>query len=482
MYDLVIIGAGVTGCCIAREISRYQINACVIEKGDDVASGTSKANTGVIHTGLEAEPGTLMAKLCVRGNELMYKWAEDLEFPAEKNGKLIVCTHEEDMPLLEKQLSNAQANHVPDCEILDREEVLRREPNLTERTVAALWAPTGGIVCPFNLAVAAAENACVNGMEFRFETEAYDIEKTEYGYLIHTSKGDIQTKAIANAAGLYADKFHNMVSENKIHITARKGEYIFFDKSIGTIFNTTVVPLPGKMGKGIAASYTINGNFFIGPTATDIDDADKEALHTTAPILEKLKEMAASDQYLTRNPLPLNKVITSFAGARAHEDHHEFIVQELEDAEYFFDAAGIESPGLTSSPAIGEMLSGIIAKKMNLTKKETFVEKRKGFVKFHDLPDEEKARLIKENPLYGNVVCRCELVTEAQIVDAIRRPVGARSLDAVKRRVRAGMGRCQGGFCTPKTMNILSRELGIPMTEITKKGGNSKMLTGLVKE
>lgn len=479
MYDLVIIGAGVTGCCIARELSRYKINALVIEKGDDVASGTSKANTGVIHTGLEANPGSLMAKLCVRGNELMYQWAEELEFPAEKNGKLIVCTHEEDMPLLNEQLEHANANGVPGCVIIGREELLKREPNLTDRAVAALWAPTGGIVCPFNLAVAAGENACVNGIKFQFETEASNIEKTEYGYQIETNKGTIETKAVVNAAGLYADKFHNMVSKNKIHITARKGEYIFFDKSIGTIFNTTVVPLPGKMGKGIAASYTINGNFFIGPTATDVED--KEELNTTKGILDQLTDMAQSNNHLTKNPLPLNKIITSFAGARAHEDNHEFIVKELEDAEYFFDAAGIESPGLTSSPAIGEMLSGIIAKKMHLEKKENFISRRKGFVKFSDLSDEEKEKLIKENPMYGNVVCRCELVTEGQIVDAIHRPIPATSLDAVKRRVRAGMGRCQGGFCTPKTMHILARELGVDMDQITKKGGNSYMLTGKVK-
>lgn len=442
MYDLIIIGAGVSGCCIAREISRYKIKACVIEKGDDVASGTSKANTGVIHTGLEAPPGSLMAELCVRGNELMYEWAKDLNFPAEKNGKLIVCTHEEDMPLLYEQLEHANANGVPECEILDREEVLKREPNLTDRTVAALWAPTGGIVCPFNLAIAAGENAIMNGVEFQFETEASSIEKAKDGYIIHTNKGDMETKAIVNAAGLYADVFHNMVSENKIHITARKGEYLFFDKSVGTIFNTTVVPLPGKMGKGIAAS----------------------------------------DGYLTRFPLPLNKVITSFAGARAHEDHHEFIVQELEDAPNFFDAAGIESPGLTSSPAIGERLAKIISEKMHLEKKETFNPKRAGFVRFNEISDEEREKLIEENPLYGNVICRCELVTEGQIVDAINRPIGARSVDAVKRRVRAGMGRCQGGFCTPKVMSILSRELGIDMTEVTKKGGNSQMVTGRVKE
>ena len=313
-----------------------------------------------------------------------------------------------------------------------------------------------------------------------FDKEVKELKKTEDIWEVHTNQGVFKTKYVVNAAGVYADKFHNMVSENKIHITARKGEYLFFDKSVGTIFNTTVVPLPGKMGKGIAASYTINGNFFIGPTATDVED--KEGLNTTAEILDKLKEMAASDGYLTRFPLPLNKVITSFAGARAHEDHHEFIVQELEDAPNFFDAAGIESPGLTSSPAIGERLAKIISEKMHLEKKETFNPKRAGFVRFNEISDEEREKLIEENPLYGNVICRCELVTEGQIVDAINRPIGARSVDAVKRRVRAGMGRCQGGFCTPKVMSILSRELGIDMTEVTKKGGNSQMVTGRVKE
>lgn len=480
MYDLVIIGAGVSGCCIAREISRYKIKACVIEKGDDVASGTSKANTGVIHTGLEAPPGSLMARLCVRGNALMYEWAKELDFPARKNGKLIVCTHEEDLPLLKEQLDHAIANGVPGCEIIGREELMKREPNLTENAVAALWAPTGGIVCPFNLAIAAGENAVVNGVEFRFETEASDIIKTEKGYRIKTNRGDIETKAVVNAAGLYADKFHNMVSREKIHITPRKGEYIFFDQSVGTIFNTTVVPLPGKMGKGIAASYTINGNFFIGPTATDIED--KEGLNTTGEILDKLKAMAGPDRVLTKDPLPLNKIITSFAGARAHEDHHEFIVKELEDAPYFFDAAGIESPGLTSAPAIGECLSQIIARRMHLEKKDDFQSTRKGFVPFSTLSDEEKEECIRNNPLYGNIICRCETVTEGQIVDAVHRPIPATSVDAVKRRVRAGMGRCQGGFCQPKVMHIIARELAVDMMKITKKGGKSFMLTGRTGE
>lgn len=480
MLDLVIIGAGVTGCCIAREISKYALKALVIEKGDDVASGTSKANTGVIHTGLEADPGSLMAKLCVEGNRMLYELAQELDFPVKKNGKFIVCTNEEDLPKLSEQLAHAQQNGVPGAKILSKEEVLAKEPNLTHKTVAALWAPTGGVICPFNLAIAMGENASVNGVDFKFETEALDIIKEDGFYTIKTNHGDIQTKAIVNAAGVYADKFHNMVSKNKIHITPRKGEYIFFDKSLGTIFNATVVPLPGKMGKGIAASQTIHGNFFVGPTAADVKD--RESFQTTQEVLDSLKAMTRQDNFLYKGQLPLNKVITSFVGLRAHEDHHEFIVEEVADAEYFFDAAGIESPGLTSSPAIGLMLADIIADRMQLVKKENFVAKRKGVVKFENLSFEEKQKLIAKKPAYGNIVCRCEMITEGEIIDAIHRPIGAKSMDAIKRRTRAGMGRCQAGFCTPKTMEILAKALGVKMTEITKKGGNSKLLVSCDKE
>ena len=480
MYDVIIIGSGVSGSAAARELSRYKAKVCVLEKEEDVCCGTSKANSGIVHAGYDAKEGSLMAKLNVRGNAMMEQLSKELDFPFQRVGSLVICLREEDMDKLQALYDRGVANGVPGLQILNREEVLEMEPNIVDNVYAALYAPSAGIVCPFGLNIAMAENACENGVEFKFDTKVQRLEKKDDIWEIHTNQGVFKTKYVVNAAGVYADKFHNMVSENKIHITARKGEYLFFDKSVGTIFNTTVVPLPGKMGKGIAASYTINGNFFIGPTATDVED--KEGLNTTAEILDKLKEMAASDGYLTRFPLPLNKVITSFAGARAHEDHHEFIVQELEDAPNFFDAAGIESPGLTSSPAIGERLAKIISEKMHLEKKETFNPKRAGFVRFNEISDEEREKLIEENPLYGNVICRCELVTEGQIVDAINRPIGARSVDAVKRRVRAGMGRCQGGFCSPKVMSILSRELGIDMTEVTKKGGNSQMVTGHVKE
>ncbi|MEG1619570.1 MAG: NAD(P)/FAD-dependent oxidoreductase [Eubacterium sp.] len=479
MYDVVIIGAGVTGCCIARELSKYNVSACVIEKGDDVASGTSKGNSGVIHSGFDAKPGTLMATLNVEGNKLMWQRAKELDFPVKQNGALVVCTVKSERHKLDILLEQAKKNGVPGVKILERDEVLKMEPNLTDETVAALYAPTGGVICPFNLAIAMAENANVNGIDFKFETEAKDIQKNENGYRIITNQELFETKAVINAAGVYADVFHNMVSKKKIHITARKGEYLLFDKGIGPIFSNTIFPLPGAMGKGILTSPTIHGNLYVGPSANDVED--KESTNTTQAVLDDLTEKNLTN-YLCKIKLPMSKVITAFSGLRAHEDNHEFIVEEVADAPFFFDAAGIESPGLTSSPAIGVHLAECVSKRMNLKEKTNFIATRKGITKFENLSKDEKKKQIAKNPAYGTIVCRCEMITEGEILEAIHRPLGARSMDSIKRRTRAGMGRCQAGFCTPKTMQILARELGISMTEITKKGGVSKLLVGKNKE
>ena len=479
MYDIIVIGAGVVGTCIARELSKYQADVCVIDKADDVASGTSKANSGIVHAGYDCKPGTLMAKLNVRGNELLYQLAEELDFPIKKNGSLIVCTIESERGKLDVLLDQANKNGVPDARIVERDELLKMEPNLSPNAVAALYVPTGGIICPFNLAIAMGENAAVNGVEFKFETEVKNIVKKDGYYELDTNKGPLEAKIVVNAAGVYADVMHNMVSEKKMKIVARKGEYLLMDKELGNYFHATIFPLPGPMGKGVLTAPTIHGNMFVGPSATDIED--KEGVNTTQEIIDDLVQKASAS-HLTKDRLPMNKVITSFAGLRAHEEHHEFIVEEVADAPGFFDAAGIESPGLTSSPAIAEMMVGLIEDKYNFPKKDNFIAKRKGIVHMEDLSIEEKNEMIKKNPQYGNIVCRCEMVTEGEIVDAINRPLGARSLDAIKRRTRQGMGRCQAGFCTPRTMEILSRELGIPMTEITKKGEGSNMLVGKIKE
>lgn len=476
MYDVVIIGAGVSGSASARELSRYKLNACVIEKTEDVCSGTSKANSGIVHAGFDAPEGSLMAKLNVEGNLMMEELSKELDFPFKKNGSLVICLSEEDMPKLKELYDRGIRNGVKELKILNKEEVLELEPNITDDVYAALYAPTGGIVCPFGLNIALAENANTNGIEFRFNTEAQDIEKIDGGFIIKTNQGDIKTKYIVNAAGVYADKFHNMVSQNKINITARKGEYCLLDKTAGNHVSRTIFALPGKMGKGVLVSPTAHGNLIVGPTSTDIDD--KEGVNTTR---EGLDTVIGKSSMNVKN-IPMRQVITSFSGLRAHEDNHEFIIKELEDAKGFIDCAGIESPGLTSSLAIGKMVADILKEKLNLEENPNFVGTRKGILDPNTLSLEERNQLIKEQPAYGNIICRCEMITEGEIIDAIRRPLGAKSLDGVKRRTRAGMGRCQAGFCSPKTMEILERELSISMFDITKAGGESNMVLGLVKD
>lgn len=476
MYDVIIIGAGVSGAATARELSRYKVNACVIEKEEDVCCGTSKANSAIVHAGYDAATGSLMAKLNVRGNQMMEQLAKDLDFPFKKNGSLVVCLHEEDMPNLQALYDRGVANGVKDLRILNREELRAMEPNISDDAYAALYAPTAGIVCPFNLNIAMAENACVNGVEFKFDTEVTGLHPIEGGWAIETNQGTFETKYVVNAAGIYADKLHNMVSAKKIHITPRRGDYCLLDKTAGNLVSKTIFALPGKFGKGILVAPTVHGNLILGPTAIDIED--KEGTNTTR---EGLDQVIAKCGMNVKN-IPMRSVITSFAGLRAHEDGHEFLIGELEDAPGFIDCAGIESPGLTSSPAIGEMVAEILREKLNLEKNENFVATRKGVLDPDALSKEERIELIRKNPAYGNIICRCEMITEGEILDAIHRPLGAKSLDGVKRRTRAGMGRCQAGFCSPRTMEILARERHVSMFDITKSGGDSKIVVGTNKD
>lgn len=476
MYDVVIVGGGVSGAAIARELSRYHAKVCLMEKEEDVCSGTSKANSAIIHAGYDAVPGTLKAKLNVRGNEMMGTLAKELDFSFKRNGSLVICQNKEDMPALEKLYHRGIENGVKELQILKREDVLAMEPNIADDVYAALYAPTGGIVCPFGLNIALAENAYMNGVEFRFHTEVQNIKKIRDGFELHTNQGKFEAKYVVNAAGVYADKIHNMVSEKKLHIIPRAGEYCLMDKETGDHVSKTVFTLPGKLGKGILVTPTIHGNLLIGPTAVNIDD--KEGTNTTREGLRQVMEKAA----LSVKNLPSSRIITSFAGLRAHEEQDDFIIGEVEDAEGFIDCAGIESPGLTSCPAIGEMVAEIIRDKMGLQEKDDFIPTRKGILNPSELSKEERTALIKEKPAYGNIICRCEMVTEGEIIDAITRPLGARSIDGIKRRTRAGMGRCQAGFCLPGTMEILAREGKISMFDITKSGRDSKLLVGTNKD
>lgn len=472
-YDVAIVGGGVIGSAIARELSRYQLKTCLIERTEDVCSGTSKANSAIVHAGFDAAAGSMMAKMNVEGNRLMGQLAKDLDVPFRRNGSLVLCFSEEDMPNLQALYERGVTNGVPDLKIISGDEVRAMEPNITDEVAAALYAPTGGIVCPFNLTIALAENACDNGVEFKFLSDVTDIRKMDIGYeIIIRDQEPVTTKYVVNAAGVYADKIHNMVSEKKITITPRKGDYCLLDQEAGHHVDKTIFQLPGKYGKGILVTPTIHGNLLLGPTATDIED--KEGTYTTAA---ELAEVTSKSARGVKN-IPYRQVITSFSGLRAHEASHEFILGQPEDAPGFFDAAGIESPGLSSAPAIGVYLAEMIAKCAGAQKKDHFIATRKGIPHVAAMDKEARAALIKERPDYGTIVCRCESVSEGEIVDSIRRTLGARSLDGIKRRVRQGMGRCQAGFCTPRTMEILSRETGIPMEEICKNQPGSELLTG----
>ena len=476
MYDVIIIGAGVTGCAVARYLSRYQGSALVLERAEDVCCGTSKANSAIIHAGFDAAHGSLMAKMNVQGNRMLPELAKELDFPFRMNGSLVVCMSEEDMPRLRALYENGVKNGVEGLEIVDAQRLHELEPNVSKNAVAALWAPTGGIVCPFNMTLALAENANANGVDFRFNTKVTGFTRGEEGWTVHTEQGDFQTRYVVNAAGVYADVLHNMVSARKLHITPRRGDYCLLDRQVGGFVSHTVFQLPGKLGKGVLVSPTVHGNIIVGPTAIDIEDRD--GTNTTAAGLEELIAKAG----ISVDNLPIRQTITSFAGLRAHEDHHEFVIGEAEDAPGFVDCAGIESPGLTSAPAIGLTVAELLREKLGLRKKEDFIATRKGLLDPKSLTKEAYQALIRENPAYGQIICRCEQVTEGEIIDAIRRPLGARSLDGVKRRTRAGMGRCQAGFCSPRVLEILARELGVSQAEITKCGGASRLIVGVNKD
>ena len=476
MYDVAIVGAGVTGSAIARELAKYKVSACVIERDEDVCTGTSKANSAIVHAGFDAKPGSLKAEMNVKGNAMMDQLSKDLDFPFKRNGSLVVCTKDQDPADLEKLAEQGKVNGVPDIKILSREEVLEMEPNIADDVVAALYAPTGAIVCPFHLTMALAENAADNGVEFFLNTEVKTIKKVDDHFVIETNNQTIDAKTVVNAAGVYADELNNQVSANKIEIIARRGQYMLLDKSVGNHVTHTVFQLPSKMGKGVLVTPTVHGNLLVGPTAEDVDN--KEGVNTT---MEGLDSLASTCSLSVKN-VPLRQVITSFAGLRAHDTLGDFIIGEAEDCEGFFNAAGIESPGLSSAPAIGELVATQVATKLGLEKNPDFNGIRKGILNPANLSIEERNALIKENPAYGQIICRCESVSEGEILDAIHRTLGARSLDGVKRRTRAGMGRCQSGFCSPKVMEILEREVPMSMFDVTKNGGSSKFVCGYNKK
>lgn len=477
-YDVIIIGAGVTGCSAAYALSRYPLKTCVLEKEEDVCTGASKANSAIVHAGYDARPGSLMARYNLRGSERMESLCRELDVPYRRNGSLVLCFEEARRGDVEELLERGRKNGVRDLRIVEQAELRTLEPAVSPEGVCALFAPTGAIVDPFELTAALAEGAAMNGCGFAFNAPVLSAESVPGGWQVRTPDRTFTARCVVNAAGVYADTLSNSVSAERHEIRARRGEYCLLDKTAGGLVSHTLFTLPDEKGKGILVTPTVHGNLLTGPTADDVSEKDGTA--TTA---DGLARVAAAARRSVPG-IPMNKVITSFAGLRAHDasrEEKDFTVGFAPGAPGFYNLLGIESPGLTSAPALGEQAAQDVAAYLGAAPDPNFRPGRPPVVRPGEMSFEERQALCQRDGAYGAIVCRCEQVSEGEIRDAIRRSPGAKSLDGVKRRVRAGMGRCQAGFCSPRVMEILSGELGVPQTELTKNG-RGRLLTGTLRE
>ena len=474
MKDVVIIGAGVIGGAVARELSRYELDVCIVEKCSDVAMGATRANSAIVHAGYDAKEGTLKAKMNVRGSQMMEAYASELGVKYNRCGSLVVGFSDEDRKTLEELLLRGKRNGVSGLEILSREEILKIEPNVGEGVTVALHAPTGAIICPYELCVAAVGNAMDNGAELNLDFEVKSIKRVEGGYEVSDGNETVKARYVINCAGVYSDEIARLAGDESFTVFPRRGEYMLLDKECGSLVSRTIFRCPSKMGKGILVSPTVDGNLILGPTAENIED--KEDKSTTASGLASVKSKA-SEQVLG---IDFSKTITSFTGLRSVGSTGDFIINERDG---FINCAGIESPGLSSAPAIAEYVRELlISSGAVLTPKKNFISVRRPMHYFKECSEEEKNAIIEKRPEYAHIICRCEMTSEGEIIDAIRTNPGARDVDGVKRRTRSGMGRCQGGFCSPYVVQILARELGVDYTRITKFGGKSYINIGKTKE
>lgn len=468
--DVVVIGAGITGTAVLAELARYDLRCILVEKEPDIAAGTTKANSAILHAGFDAPTGSFKAEMNVKGNALYHEMQEEFGLDIKWTGSFVAACTDEGVETLKELKARGEANGVPGLEIWDGEKVREKEPNLSKDIKAALWAPTAGICWPFGMAQAFAENAVLNGAEVLRDCEVTGISVNDGKVeAVETSQGTIRTKYVVNAAGVYADKISAMAGDTSFTIQPRKGEYVLFDKTAQkTLVNGVVFPVPTKTSKGILVCATTHGNVFIGPNAQNLDD--KEDLSVTSAGMDEIFSGARK----LCPEIPGGAAITEFAGLRAVSSTGDFILGKSEIGG-LLQAAGIQSPGLTSAPAIAQYLADIIVEETGVQKRSDYKKGRPEEPVFRELDDEARAALIAKDARYGRVICRCETITEGEIVDAINRPCGARTVDGVKRRTRAGMGRCQGGFCGPRVIEILSHELGIPVPEVRKDGVNSYM-------
>ncbi len=467
--DVVVIGGGIVGTAILRELSKYDLKCVLVEKEPDLAVGTTKANSAILHAGFDAQTGSLKAATNVRGNQLYHELQKELSLEIEWTGSLVVATNNEELKILQELLERGKNNRVKDLQILNKEEVLAKEKNLTS-AVGALWAPTAGVCWPFGIAVAFAQCAVQNGAEVVTDCRVTGFIK-ENGKItaVETSKGAIKTGCVVNATGIYADAIARLAGDTSFTIHPRRGEYILFDKTVSdSLVKGIVFPTPNKKSKGILICTTTHGNTFIGPNAQEMDNKED-----TAVTLGGMDEIMNSARKLIPQ-LPVGASITEFAGLRAVSDSGDFIIGKS-PVDGLFNAVGMQSPGLTAAPAVAEMIAEAVLNYVPAAVKNDFKAALPARPIFQKLSHEEQAKLIKENKLYGRVICRCETVTEAEIVAAINAPCGAKTVDGVKRRTRAGMGRCQGGFCGLRVTQILARELGISVPEVLKERADSHL-------
>lgn len=480
-FHVLIIGGGVVGCAVAQELSKYELKTALVEKGSDVCCGASKANSGVVHSGIYSEPGSLKARLCVEGNNLFSDMAMELGVEFERIGKLVVARNDDEALELEKLKDVGEKNKVPDLEFIEKEELEKLEPNIL--AAKALWVPTAGIVSPYKLTIALAENAQANGVHVFLNTKVQDISVKESGFIVKTNTGEFRARYVVNSAGLYCDNIVRMVGIEKHRVYPCKGEYIVLDKSYAHLVNHLVYPPPenGSGGLGIHLTPTLEGNILIGPSAEYIDD--KENTSTTRGKLDELLSGAGS--FLRY--MPKDACIQSYAGIRCKlvgEDTDkpgDFIIEEDETIPGFINLMGIESPGLSASPAIARMVVDLIKGSEELGLKKNFLP-RKSKKRFHALDLKAKARLIQENPNHGHLICRCENVTEQEIMDALSNPLGARTLSSIKYRCRATMGRCQGGFCKPRIIKLMEELYHPDVEDITLLGKGSHLFIGRTKD
>ena len=478
-YDVIIIGAGVNGCMLAHKLAAYKLDIAVIEAGCDVASGASRANSAIVHAGFDAASGTLKAALNVRGCAALPEIARQLDVPYRNNTSLVVAFGGEDDRMLEVLLERGRTNGVPGLEIIGQEKLRELEPNISPDATAALVAPSAGIICPYDLTIACAENSAINGVDFFFDHRVDGIEK-DGGEIVVRAGEEFRARFVVNSAGVHSAEIARLADPDfPIDIIPRRGEYMILDKAEGKTCKATLFACPNKEGKGILVSPTVDGNIIVGPNAHRVAPDDTS---TTAIGLDEVSKGA-------RKLVPginLRAVITSFAGVRPTPSTEDFHIEPSAKLPNQLDLVGIESPGLASSPAVADYAIGKLEEMgLKLEKREDYNPFRTvdGHMKkpLRELSDAEKAERCKADPAYGKIICRCETVTEGDILDAIRRPIPAKTIDMVKLRTRAGMGRCQGGFCSPRVAELISNELGIPLDEITKRGGESRLLCGKTK-